>query len=176
MGSLLSINSLHTDLGVAFETVERWISILEKLYYCYRIKPFGVKTEKAIKKEKKLFLWDWSMCSKNEAKFENLVASNLLKYCHFHEDNKGRKLDLQFIRDREGREIDFVVVEKNIPLFAVECKSGEDRPSKHIAYFKERTRIPRFFQVHQGKSHYLISGLSTEVLPFKDFCFDFLKI
>ncbi len=43
------------------------------------------------------------------AKFENMVAGHLLKYCHFLEDTEGHKMELRFIRDIDLREIDFVV-------------------------------------------------------------------
>ena len=38
------------------------------------------KLKQAAKKEKKLYMWDWSVCVDPAAKFENLVASNLLKW------------------------------------------------------------------------------------------------
>ncbi len=73
-------------------------------------------------------------------RFENLVASHLLKYCHFIEDTQGYKMDLRYLRDTDGREIDFVVLKNKKPIFAVECKSGEKNLSPHINYFKERSR------------------------------------
>ena len=37
VGSPLSVNSLSKLLQVAYETVERWLTIFERLYLCYRI-------------------------------------------------------------------------------------------------------------------------------------------
>ena len=54
VGAPLSINNLRGDLSVAFETAERWVTILENLYYCFRIEPFGLPRLRAAKKEKKL--------------------------------------------------------------------------------------------------------------------------
>lgn len=34
-------------------------------------------------------------------------------------------MDLRFLRDTDKRELDFVVLKDDKPLFAVECKSGE---------------------------------------------------
>jgi hypothetical protein len=75
VGSPLSIKSLREDLEVDHKTVERWITILENLYLCFRISPFGAPKIRAVKKERKLYLWDWSMTPEGGARFENLVAS-----------------------------------------------------------------------------------------------------
>lgn len=169
VGSVLSVNNLRQDLSVAFETADRWIGILENLYFCFRIKPFGLPKLRAARKEKKLYMWDWSICSDSSARFENLVASNLLKYCHCHEDREGDRMELNFIRDSAGREIDFVVVKNGKPLFGVECKSGETGLSKHISYFAQRTGIPAFYQVHMGGKDYEIADFRARVLPFTTF-------
>jgi hypothetical protein len=168
VGSPLSIKSLREDLEVDHKTVERWITILENLYLCFRISPFGAPKVRAVKKERKLYLWDWSMTPEGGARFENLVASQLLKYCHLIEDTEGHAMELRFLRDTDKREVDFVVLKDRKPLFAVECKSGERSISPAIRYFAERTSIPRFFQVHLGDRHYE-TGAAT-VLPFRTFC------
>ena len=59
--SLLSINSLREDLTASHEAVDRWVRIFENLYYCFRIRPYGAKKINALKKDRKLFLWDWSL-------------------------------------------------------------------------------------------------------------------
>ena len=165
VGSPLSINNLRGDLSVAFETAERWVQILENLYYCFRIQPYGVPTLRAARKEKKLYMWDWSLCDDEAARFENMVASNLLKYCHRLEDQEGDRMELKFLRDSQRREIDFVVVRDGKPEFAVECKSGERNLSRNISYFAERTPIPCFYQVHMGDADFEVAGVRARVLP-----------
>ena len=86
VGSPLSVRSLSEDLQVAHATVERWLGILESLYVCFRIPPFGAPRIRAVKKENKLYLWDWSQVPGDGPRFENLVACQLLKYCHHQED------------------------------------------------------------------------------------------
>ena len=97
------------------------------------------------------------------------MASHLLKYCHFHEDSAGEKMELRFLRDTTGREIDFVVLKNNKPIFAVECKTGENKISPHLKYFSERTDIPKFYQVHLGQKSYALNN-KILMLPFSDFC------
>ena len=171
VGSPLSVRSLSEDLQVAYETVARWLGILENLYVCFRIPPFGAPRIRAVKKETKLYLWDWSQTPQRGERFENLVACHLLKYCHYLEDTEGHRMDLRFIRDTDRREVDFVVIRDNEPLFAVECKSGEKSPSPAIAYFRQRTNIVDFYQVHLGERDYASGG--TRVLPFRTFCKSF---
>ncbi|MFZ1984405.1 MAG: ATP-binding protein [Desulfatitalea sp.] len=173
VGSPLSIKNLKESLQVAHETVERWVQIFERMYYCFRISPFGPPKIRAVKKEQKMYLWDWSMVPEMGPRFENLVASHLLKYCHFMEDTQGYRMDLRFLRDTDKREVDFVVLKDRKPLFAVECKSGEKAVSPSCFYFKERTAIPRFYQVHQGEKDYEAKGI--RVLPFMTFCQEVLQ-
>ncbi len=165
VGSPLSINNLRQDLAVAFETADRYIRILENLYYCFRIPPYGLPKLRAAKKERKLYMWDWSLCDDPAARFENLVASQLLKYCHHFEDTEGESMSLRFLRDSAGREIDFVVVRGNKPVFAVECKTGERDLSRNIPYFADRSNIPVFYQVHAGRKDIEVAASRARILP-----------
>lgn len=165
VGSPLSINSLREILDVKHETVERWVTIFDNLYFSFRIPPFTVNHLRAIKKEKKLFLWDWSVIENPGARFENLVACNLLKYCHLQHDVQGEKYELKYLRDTDGREIDFVVTNNNKPVFAVECKTGERSLSPNISYFGSRIQIPYFYQVHAGSRDYELPAQRARVLP-----------
>ncbi len=169
VGAPLSKKNLAHDLDVDFKTIEKWLTILENVYYCYRISPFGAPKIRAVKKEQKLFLWDWSEIVDPGARWENFVGSHLLKYCHFLEDTQGHKMELRFLRDSLGREVDFVVIRDGVPLFAVECKKGEKGVSDSVKYFAERTAIPKFYQVHSGRSDF-ISSDKIRVLPFQEFC------
>lgn len=169
IGSILSLKSLEEDLQVSQKTVAHWVDILERVYYLFRIYPFGSEKIKSLKKAPKTYLWDWSEVENPGSRFENLVASQLLKYCHFLEDSEGHKMELRYLRDTHQREVDFVVIKNKKPLFAVECKSGEKEISKSLLYFKERLTIPQFYQVHLGSEDYR-SKDGVRVLPFIQFC------
>lgn len=168
VGSPLSVKNIKEMLQVAHETVERWLKIFERMYYCFRIPPYGPPKIRAVKKEQKLYLWDWSILPDSGPRFENFIASHLLKYCHFIEDTQGFSMELRFLRDTDKREIDFVVLKENIPMFAVECKTGEKSINPAVFYFKERTQIPQFYQVHQGTKDYKKNGV--RVIPVETFC------
>jgi hypothetical protein len=77
-------------------------------------------------------------------------------------------MELRFLRDTDGREVDFVVLRDRKPLFAVEAKTGERAVSPAIRYFRERTPIPAWYQVHRGTTDAMIGGV--RVLPFGALC------
>ncbi len=170
VGSPFSRTNLAQTLEVDFKTIEKWISILENVYYCFRIAPFGSAKLRAVKKEQKLYLWDWSEHSDLGKKWENFVASHLLKYCHFIEDTQGDRMELRFLRDVHGREVNFVVLKNKKPLFAVECKAGARDISRSINYFLERTDIPMFYQVHRESKPRLAISDQVQILNFEEFC------
>ena len=125
VGSPLSVRNIREDLQIDHKTAERWLQILEHLYVSFRIAPYGSPKVRAVKKQSKLYLWDWSGIDEHGPRFENLVASQLLKYCHWVEDVDGHAMELRYLRDTDKREVDFVVLKNRKPAFAVECKSGE---------------------------------------------------
>lgn len=175
VGSPLSRKSLAEDLAIDQKTVERWIQILETVYYCFRLSPYGSPKIRAVKKEQKLFLWDWSELKDDGKRWENFVASYLLKYCHFRKDHHGERMELRYLRDVHKREVDFVVLRDDKPLFAVECKFSERNLNPAIPYFAERTKIPVFYQVHAGSEHRQISE-QVSILPFFEFANSICRI
>ena len=156
VGSPLSINSLREDLNVSHNTISNWLDIFTRLYAIFRIPPFGVEKLRAVKKEQKHYHFDWSLIESEGAKFENLVAVHLLKWVHFEQDTKARDLELRYFRDVDGREVDFVVTEKNKPIMAIECKWSDDDISKGLKYFKNHFPECEAWQISMfGKKDYI---------------------
>lgn len=169
VGNPLSYKSLAEDLEVSDKTVKRWVQILDTLYYCYLIPPLGSHRIKAIKKAQKLYLWDWSQLVDEGARFENMVASHLLKLCHYWQDVLGYRTELRYIRDERGQEVDFVVLRDRKLLFAVECKLSDTDVSRNLMEFKSKLQIPKWYQVHLHGKRRVISD-DLVVLPFAEFC------
>lgn len=151
VGSLFSANSLREDLGVAHKTISLWLDVLERFYYHFRIYPFASTIIRSLRKEPKVYLWDWSQIDNEAARFENMVASHLLKTVHFLYDTEGHKAELHFLRDREGREVDFLVTVNRKPWMAVEVKLNNKEVSKNLKYYSERLKIPFVYQVIKEK-------------------------
>lgn len=147
VGSLLSINTLSQDLQISFKTIRHWIEVFDNFYYTYRIYPYASKKIKSLKKMGKLYLWDWSEVEDVGARYENIIASHLLKYAHFLKDNLGYNAEVNFVRDLEEREIDFMVSIDRKPLFAVEAKYGQKEVSRELLYLKRALGLEQVFVV-----------------------------
>ncbi len=140
VGSPLSLNALREDLQVSHKTVSSWVAILERLYALFRLSPFGHPRIRAIKKAQKHYHFDWSVVPGEAQRFENLVASHLLKWIHNQQDTQGLDLELRYFRDTDGREVDFVVTERTKPVSLIECKWADGRVDRGLRYLK--TRFP----------------------------------
>jgi predicted AAA+ superfamily ATPase len=154
VGSLLSLNSLREDLEVAHKTVSRWMDALERNYVFFRIPPFLAKGARSIKKEQKAYLFDWTPIQGDGARMENLVAWSLLKWCHFQRDTQGYNMELNFYRDRDGREVDFIVTQNTKPIWIIECKSGQKTISPALKNLKQKYPQALAFQLHLGKEDF----------------------
>lgn len=136
VGSPLSVNALREDLQVSHKTVATWIAVLERLYAVFRLAPFGSPRVRAVRKEQKHYQFDWSLVPEDSARFENLIASHLLKWIHFQQDVEGRDVELRDFRDTDGREVDFLVVERRNPILMIEAKWGDQDVDRGLHYLK----------------------------------------
>lgn len=147
VGSPLSVNALREDLRVSHRAVARWIDVLERLYAVFRLPPFGAPRVRAVRKEQKHYHFDWSLVPADPPRFENLVASHLLKWVHFEVDSRGRDLELRYFRDVDGREVDFVVTEERKPILFVEAKWADAPVDPSLRYLKARFPRAEAFQI-----------------------------
>jgi predicted AAA+ superfamily ATPase len=148
VGSPLSRNALREDLEVNHQTVTRWLDIFERLYGIFRVAPFSAPRLRALKQAQKHYHTDWSVVPDEAARFENLVASHLLKWVHFQFDTTGRELELRYFRDVDGREVDFVIVERRRPIMIVEAKRSSGGVDASLRYLKERFPTCDAYQIH----------------------------
>lgn len=146
--SLRGVGCIYNELIIS-KSVALWVEILERFYYHFRIYPYQSTIVKSLRKEPKLYLWDWSEVENPSVRFENMIAGHLLKFCHFLEDVHGFKAELNYLRDKEQREVDFLASVNRKPWFCVETKyASQDVPSA-LKYFSTRMKIPYVFLVVQ---------------------------
>ncbi|RMG41772.1 MAG: ATP-binding protein [Candidatus Dadabacteria bacterium] len=138
VGSPLSINALREDLSVSHKTVDRWVQILERMYFIFRIAPFINPHIKAVKKEQKHYHFDYTQVKDEGSRFENFIALHLLKWCFYQYDCNGENYQLRYYRDSQAREVDFVVIHDDRPVLFVEAKLSAKTPSKHLIYLKSK--------------------------------------
>lgn len=158
VSSPLSIQSLAQDLQTSHKTISHWLDIYERLYAIFRIPPFGAPMLRAIKKSQKHYHYDWTLIEKDGSRFENMVAMHLLKWIQFENDTKARTLELRYFRDIDGREVDFIITEKTIPIMAIECKTSDGDVDKGLKYFKKHFPNCDAYQITlQGKKDFITS-------------------
>jgi len=143
VASQLSYESIREDLSTSFESVKRWIDLLEALYFCYRIKPYSKNLNQSLRKEPKLFLYDWSLVSKEGARYENMVAGHLLKSCHAWTDCAMGEFELHYIRDKQKREVDFFITKNGKPFALIEVKSNQPTPTPSLLHYQKVLK-PKF--------------------------------
>ncbi len=148
VGQQINYASLAAAIRVSADTVSRWLNILEKFYYCFRLKPWSKNIKRSLIKEPKVFLWDWAEINDVGARVENFVASHLLKATHYWTDYGLGEFELHYLRDKEKREVDFLISKDNKPWILAEVKSSANHGiSKNLYYYQEQLQAPHAFQL-----------------------------
>lgn len=148
VAQLTSYTSLSNGIDASIDSVKRWLATLEALYFCFPIRPWYRNVSRALRKEPKYFLWDWSLVDDPGARFENLVASALLKAVHLWTDHGWGEFTLHFVRDKEKREVDFLIVRDGTPWMLVEAKrSAKASLSEPLVGFHQALGTEHAFQV-----------------------------
>jgi len=139
---------LAKKVRVADTTIRRWVKILESYYYCFSFRPWTKNISRSLLKEPKIFLWDWSVIDDIGQKVENFVACHLLKAVHYWKDMGFGKYELFFIRDKDQREVDFLIVQNGKPWVLIEVKSSaNEKLSQSLKQFHKHLNTPYAFQV-----------------------------
>lgn len=159
IGSPLSADSLARDLQKSRNTVQHWLELLENLYVVFRITPWHRNVARSLLKAPKYYFYDCAMPLGSEGvRFENLVACALLKEAHRAQDAAGEDVALHYVRDRDGREVDFLIVKDGRPWQLVEAKWAEADTSPHL----------RLFFADQQLRRVQVVGTATEARSFAD--------
>jgi len=154
-GQIFSMSRIATEIGVSIHTIKSWISVLEVSNIIYLLKPYYQNFGKRIIKSPKLYFLDTGLLcyliniqSSNSlannpllgAIFETYAFGQLLRSMH----NQGKSDEIYYFRDKDGREIDFLIPEGGL-LNLYECKwhdeSGElpNNVKKIIGIFGKKT-------------------------------------
>lgn len=142
----LVYTTLAGELGVAVETIRRWLDTLEGLFVGFRVRPWFANVAKSLRKEPKWFLHDWSAIDDPGARAETFVACHLLKAVQGWTDLGLGRFELRYLRDKQKREVDFIVVRDRKPWFLVEVKTAKTQLSPELLHFQAQLRAPHAFQ------------------------------
>jgi len=145
---LVNYTNLAKQIGVAQTTIKRWIGLLNSLYYSFTINPWFKNVNRSLRKEPKIYLWNWAEVHETGNRAENFVACHLLKAVHFWTDSGLGKFNLHFIRDTSKQEVDFLVTRQDKPWFLVEVKNSNNRGiTKALQKFHQELKTEHAFQV-----------------------------
>lgn len=153
-GSAVSYANIARDIGISPTTVKKYVEVLEALYVIFLVRPYTHKVARAILKEPKVYFYDTGLIKGDEGvRFENMVAVSLLKHALSKQDTLGEHVELQYLRTKEGREVDFALVNgEHVPELLVEAKQSETSVSPALTYFAERYAV-RGIQVVRYLDH-----------------------
>ena len=143
VASPLSYQALSEDLGIAPNTVKHYIEVLEALYIIFRIYPHHHSIARALVKQPKVYFFDTGLVKGDRGKkVENLVALSLLRDVYLKEDADGKRRQLRYLRTKEGKEVDFALIEEDSVKLMIEVKSSDRTLSSGLGYFNDRYGFP----------------------------------
>ncbi len=145
-GQQLNYSNLANEVGIAVDTVRRWIDLLQRLHFGFVVRPWFANVTKALRKEPKWFLRDWSGMDVPGQRAETLMACHLLKAVEGWTDLGLGTFELRYLRDKLKREVDFLVVRDRKPWILIEVKMRDTRLSDSLEHFQRATKAKHAFQ------------------------------
>lgn len=138
VGSPVSYSSLARDLQCSDKTVKRWLTILENMYIIFKVPPFHKNIARAIQKAPKFYFYDTGQVIGDPGiKLENTIACAIQKEIHFREDCFGEEKKIYYLRNKDGKEIDFCTTANDSPSLMVEVKWKDETLSSNFEIFKK---------------------------------------
>lgn len=139
VGSTASLASMSRDLQISPTTLGRYLEILEALHIVFTVRPLHRNIARALLKEPKVYFFDTGLVQGDDgARFENACATMLLRHAHFLQDSAGRDVTLNYVRDKDGREIDFALCENGEPVGFAECKLSDPAVPPYLSAIADR--------------------------------------
>ncbi|MCP4655531.1 MAG: ATP-binding protein [bacterium] len=165
VGSRISFTALGDQLKLSHLTVGRWLRVLEEFFVVFRLSPYVNPELRTLTKSRRYYHFDWTLVADRAARFENLVASHLLKWVHHQQDTRGRSLELHHYRDYLGRELNFVVTENGEPLTLVAYRWADTEIDSHLIYLKNHFPDSEAWQISAVGRRDFVSPQGIRVCP-----------
>lgn len=139
--------NLARDIRTSVDTVRRWVDVLHSLHLGFLVRPWFRNVPRSLRKEPKWFLRDWSAIGDLGSRAETFVGCHLLKAVEGWSDMGLGTFELGYLRDKERREVDFVVIRDGKPWFLAEVKHREESISGALKHYQDQLGAPFAFQV-----------------------------
>ena len=164
VGSPLSVPSLASDLRVSYNTVQSWLSVLERFFLIFSISPWTKKISRSIQKERKIYLWDAPRIEDPGACLENMVALELWRAVTNWNDLGYGEFSLHFLKNKEKQEIDFLIANGGKPILLIEAKLSEQQPSPALKKFQSVLNVPAVQLIKEDEGFRKLSNNRQTIL------------
>lgn len=135
------------DVRVSADTIHRWIDTLCNLHLGFLIRPWFKNVTRSLRKEPRWFLRDWASIEDVGDKAETFIACHLLKAVEGWNDMGLGEFELCYLRDKEKREVDFLVIRDGKPWFLAEVKYHEKAIGPALNHYQNQLDAPFAFQI-----------------------------
>jgi len=160
VGAPISYNSIAEDVGISPNTVKKYVQILEALYIVFRVTPFAKNIARSLLKEPKIYFFDIGLVKGDEGiKFENLVAICLYKHILAKIDYLAENYMLQYLKTKEGHEVDFALIKDEEIERIIEVKNSNHHISEGLKYFHKRSQFPAYQVIKELKRERTTEGI-----------------
>ncbi len=171
VGSPVSFQSIAEDVNVSPNTVKKYIQLLEALFIIVRVTPFHKNIARSLLKEPKIYFFDTAMVENNDgARLENFAAISLLKSLYTKNDCEGAEYKLHYLRTKDGKEVDFAIINDGNIEKIIEIKQGDTNIHPSLAFFHKKYNFPATQIVYHCRAPYQSDGIN--VIPFNDYFSD----
>lgn len=158
-GRFMDISSIGAKLSISRPTIETYINALESMYLIERLRPWTPTDYMRAGKRSKLFMTDSGLMSsvldwsRQQVHFDADRSGKLIETFMFNEiaaqvDAHEGKYKLFHYRDREKREIDFLIERDDGALLGIEIKAGSaigTKDFRNMSWFRENIAAGRKF-------------------------------
>jgi predicted AAA+ superfamily ATPase len=143
----LVYGNLAKEVRVSVDTVRRWVDVLRNLHLGFLVRPWFKNVSRSLRKEPKWLLRDWASIKNAGDRAETFVGCHLLKAVDGWNDMGLGEFELGYLRDKQKREVDFVVIRDGSPWFLVDVKYRDEKLGETPKYYQDQVRAPFAFQV-----------------------------
>lgn len=148
VSGLVTLSNIAEDLQISPVTAAAWLRAIENMYLCFAIYPYTKNLPRSILKPPKVYFFDnGDIRGDDGQRLENLVATHLLKRLHFIQDYQGYSCSLHYIRDKDGREVDFLTIIDGQIVDLIEVKASDGQISTSLKYYHHLLKPKRSVQI-----------------------------
>ena len=179
---LMNLAQMCSSFSLKQQTLLSYINALESLYVVERLKPWLQTDYERVNKQSKLFMTDSGLMvsllgwNAERIYLDPDKSGKLIETFAFNElmaqiDYSYGEFNISHYRDRQKREIDFIIENRAGELVGIEIKSGSNvgtKDFKHLKWFKENIAKDRPFKgviLYTGE-HIAPFGKDMMLVPF----------